>query len=228
MKYLLIITLSLLRFNSSAQFAVVSDKEGYVNVRAEAGTGNKVIDTIGNGHMIFCFEDNGNRTEIFYMKNGNISYGHIYKDRYKAVAGFEKIPFSHQSDSVVHLQKDDIKIILAAGRFEKNKHRFAYHKENREQLELIDGKPYWGLDGGMPTSAYQPIRLSWGGKQIVLPDTATADLFEPSLFNTEAYYDASAGTLYVLSLNSDGAGSYHVIWRIEKGVYSGRLVAYGF
>jgi len=29
-------------------------------------------------------------------------------------------------------------------------------------------------------------------------------------------------------MNSDGAGSYLVIWRIEKGTYKDRLVAYGF
>ena len=31
-----------------------------------------------------------------------------------------------------------------------------------------------------------------------------------------------------VDMNSDGAGSYEVIWKIEKGVYKERYIAYGF
>lgn len=34
--------------------------------------------------------------------------------------------------------------------------------------------------------------------------------------------------VYIQSMNSDGAGSYEVIWKVEKAVYKERYIACGF
>jgi hypothetical protein len=54
------------------------------------------------------------------------------------------------------------------------------------------------------------------------------NLYEISLANTKAHYDKANDILYIQSMNSDGAGSYEVIWKIEKGIYKNRFIAYGF
>lgn len=53
-------------------------------------------------------------------------------------------------------------------------------------------------------------------------------LYEPSIYSAEVNYDKTNGTFYIQTMNSDGAGSYEVIWKVEKGVYKERLVVYGF
>ena len=51
---------------------------------------------------------------------------------------------------------------------------------------------------------------------------------ESLIYSAEVNYDAANDTFYIQTMNSDGAGSYLVVWKVEKGVYKDRLVAYGF
>ena len=53
-------------------------------------------------------------------------------------------------------------------------------------------------------------------KTIYLPKEALKNLFEPNSYSTSAHYDEANDILYIDSLNSDGAGSYEVLWIIEK------------
>jgi hypothetical protein len=62
----------------------------------------------------------------------------------------------------------------------------------------------------------------------MLPKAALQGLFEPAIYSAEVNYDIANDTFYIQTINSDGAGSYLVVWKVEKGVYKDRLVAYGF
>ncbi|MCV2484144.1 hypothetical protein OD917_04355 [Flavobacterium sp. SH_e] len=63
---------------------------------------------------------------------------------------------------------------------------------------------------------------------IELPKNSFDDLFEPTLFNTRAYYDTKSNILYITSSNSDGAGGYEIVLVIEKSQYKERKIVYGF
>ena len=128
----------------------------------------------------------------------------------------------------VKLKMDSVEITLTQSMFEKGKHRFKYSKEAPDQIELIDNKQYWGTDGEMPSTQYDKIILRIGHRNISLPKRATVGLYEPSLYNAEAYFNKQNNTLYITTINSDGAGSYEVIWEVKNGIYMDRLVAYGF
>ena len=95
-------------------------------------------------------------------------------------------------------------------------------------IEFIDDDKYWGKDGGMPTTEYKSIEIVIGQRKINLSKNAFKNLVEPSLLSTIVNYDKASDILYVQSSNGDGAGSYEVIWKIEKGIYKERFVAYGF
>jgi hypothetical protein len=47
-------------------------------------------------------------------------------------------------------------------------------------------------------------------------------------YTAEVYFDKASDIFYIQTMNSDGAGGYEVIWKVEKGIYKERLVAYGF
>lgn len=113
-------------------------------------------------------------------------------------------------------------------RFEKSKHIFSFYKGTKNQLELIDNKQYWGCDGGYPTTEYKSLEVYIKEKKILLSNEALENLYQPNLFNTEVNYDKVNDILYFQSSNSDGAGGYNVIWKIEKGIYKFRYVTYGF
>jgi hypothetical protein len=189
MKQFLTILLLLSFKNLFSQFAIVYDPDGKVNVREDGLANSKVIDQLENGHLIYYFENKGNWSNIDYSKEGKILNGYIYKDRYKLVSGFAKIPLVKETENMVTLKKDSIEVTISQSKFDKTKHSFKYIKEYPDQIELIDHKQYWGLDGGMPTTQYRKIMLKVGQKTISVPNAALQGLYEPGIYTAEVSYD---------------------------------------
>lgn len=210
------------------QFAIIYDKDSFCNVRTSAEKGNNIIDKLENGHIVYCFPNNSNWTDIDYSKNKKDLNGQVYKDRVIFVSSYLTVPVLTKDNYKITLKKDSIKVVLTEQKFDKSKHKFSFYKEAKDQIELVDNKKYWGRDGGVPTSEYKSIEVTIGQNKISLPKTALKNLYEPSLYNTEVNYDKTNDIIYIQSMNSDGAGSYEVIWKIEKGVYRDRYIAYGF
>ena len=86
----------------------------------------------------------------------------------------------------------------------------------------------FGTDGNIPKREYKSIQIEINNVKIELPNIALKNLYEPSLYNSKASYDEKKDILYILLSNSDGAGSYEIIWIIEKKKYKNRIEAYGF
>ncbi|BAV05964.1 hypothetical protein FLA_1979 [Filimonas lacunae] len=210
------------------QFAVVSDKDGYVNIRAGASTKERVIDTLSNGHVIFCydFDEVGSWKSIAYVKAGleESNEGTIYKDRYVFVSSFKKIPVVVKGTSTVKWKKDSIEVAIVSRPFDESKHTY---KRNKNFIELIDNKKAWGTDGGIPREEYVSIIVKMGSKTFALPRTTFSDLYEPGFEFTEVNFDKTSNTLYIQANNGDGAGGYSVIWRIVNGFYKDRFVLIG-
>lgn len=228
MKLLCTFLLTILVKLSVAQFAIISDKDGYCNVRSEAATGNNITGKLQNGHFVYCLGNKGNWTNIDYTQNAKEHNGYVYADRLTQISGYNSIPVLSKGENSISFQKDAVKITLTQQKFNKQQYKFSYYKDAPTQIERINGKQYWGTDGGLPTTAYQSVIIQIGAKTLRLPATALSNLFEPNLENTIINYDQKNDILYIHSMNSDGAGAYDVIWRIEKGVYKDRYVAYGF
>ncbi len=211
-----------------AQFAIVQDKEGYSNVRDSADIASNVTDTLKNGHFVYWFQTKGNWIDIGYTKNKKDLSGYIYRDRLKLISDYESIPSVTESANSVTLAKDSLRVVVSQQKFVRSKNNISYYKEAKDQVELVNGQPIWGTDGGMPYTEYMSIVISVGKRKLVLPKTALANLFQPRLSDTQVNYDKANDILYVQAANSDGAGFYQVIWRIEKGIYKDRYVASGF
>lgn len=79
-----------------------------------------------------------------------------------------------------------------------------------------------------PKKEYKSIKIEINKIKIELPKVALRNLFEPNLYNSKANYNEKEDILYIHSSNSDGAGSYEVIWIIEKIKYKSRIEVYGF
>ena len=214
--------------NVFGQFAIIHDKDGYCNVRSTMEIGDNIIDSLKNGHLIYSFETNGNWINIDYSKGMMDQNGQVYKDRVKLISDYQNIPLITEENNKVVLSIDSIKIILTGQRFNRDKYKLSFHKEYKDQLQFINDEQYWGTDGGIPKTEYKAMEVSIGKRKVSLPQSALDNLFEVSLFNTIVNYDKPNDILYIQSFNSDGAGSYEVIWKVEKGSYKERYVAYGF
>jgi len=127
MKCILISISILVAHLSFAQFAIVSDKDGFSNIRKTAGPGGKIIDTLNNGHFVYCLETKDDWTNINYTKKRQDPNGYIYHDRLKRIADYENIPRLVGSDSI--FSKDSLKIILSGQPFKRSNYRLTYYKD---------------------------------------------------------------------------------------------------
>lgn len=226
---LLTILSLLLHVISWGQFAVVNDKDGFVNIRESAKTGAKVIDKLKNGHLLFLFEGEGNWTNVDYSTDNNHQKsGYVYRDRYTLVSDYPNCPVKKQTSNSIVLSKDSLEVMIIQQKFDKQKHRFNYVKEAQDLIELIDNKPYYGRDGAMPDTEYSRIQVIAGTTKIDLPKEALTNLYEPNLATMTAHHDIKNNIVYIMAFNGDGAGAYCVIWKIEKGVYKERFITAGF
>ncbi len=228
MKFAMLAALLFIINLAHGQFAFVSDKDGFVNVRSKAGAGNSISDTLRNSHLVYCFQTENNWSNIQYTKQKKECSGFIYHDRIKLVSGFENIPILTQDSNITICGKDSIKIIVSEKKFNRSRYRFTYYKGAGNQIHLINGRQYWGTDGEVPKTEYKSILIQIGNKKIYLPPSALENLFEPNIQSTVVNYDRQHNILFIQSSNGDGAGYYEVIWRVENGIYRDRYIAYGF
>jgi hypothetical protein len=219
----------ILNFNLCfSQFGIINDLDGFVNVRNSAEKGNNISDKLENGFIVYCFEPEGNWINIDYKKNGKDLNGYIYKDRVKYISSFENVALKSNLDGKVKMENRNIKIEITETKFEKEKHKLTFYKNNKTQLDKIDNLQIFGTDGNIPKREYKSIKIEIEKVKIELPINALKNLFEPNLESSTANYDKNNDILYLSSMNSDGAGGYLIIWIIEKKRYKNRIEAYGF
>ena len=208
-------------------FAVINDKDGYVNVRKEKNVHSKVLKKLDNNTLIFVLEyDKAYYGNWIYADNE----GYIYNDRVKQIHNFPQIAKGIAKGNTIVFYRKEIQVVLSTEKFDKSKHSFKYHKEYRDIIEKIDGKLFWGTDGNMPKREYKSIEVKIRGKQVSIPQSAYNDLYESYLYTefNSVHYDKDNDILYIVANNGDGAGAYMVCWQIEKGVYKGRKVGIPF
>lgn len=214
--------------NAFAQFAVIKDKDGYVNIRTEVSKENNISDKLNNGFVVYCFEPKNNWINIDYSKNNKDRNGYLYKDRVQYLSEFTVIPLVKETKNQVVFKKDGVDISIESKNFESNSAKLTFLEKDKSILKKINGKAFWGTDGGIPKKTYKSITVVIDNKTIELPKNSFDDLFEPSLYNTKTNYDKKNDILYITSSNSDGAGGYEIVWVIEKGKYKERKIVYGF
>ena len=207
-----------------SQFAIISEHDGYVNVRSSAKIGNNISDKLSNGFIVYYFEPKGNWANIDYKKNEKELNGYIYKDKIKYITDFKKIPLKSNPDGKVILENGIIKIEITETPFIKANHKLNILKNNSNILDEIDGKQIFGKDGDIPKREYKSIEIEINKVKVEIPKSALLNLYEPTLWNTKANYDEVNDILYIQSSNSDGAGGYEIIWVIEKKKYKARIV----
>lgn len=229
MKNCLIIGFIILLTNTLAgQIAIIDDPDGYCYVRSSAEKANNIVTKLNNKQFIYCFKSNNNWLNVDYQGNKELLNGYIYQDRVKFISTFPAIPQISKKQLEIIFSKNDIKVLITITKFNKQTASLTYMKNSDRYISKINGKYIWGTDGNMPKMTYASIIVTIAGQRIMLPINAFNDLFEPNFNNTKVNYDKANDILYISSSNSDGAGGYAVVWKIEKGVYKERFVCHGF
>ena len=183
MKHLLILFL-LLTTNAFAQgpfgdYAVVKDKDGYVNIRAKENVKSKIVGTLPNNTLVYGFFD-----KEFNPTNWiEVDKGYVHQSRLKKIFDFRAIEGKVQGNSVVYDDKD-VKVTITKQKFDKTKHKITKKKHKEYSEYIIDGKSAQGLDGGLflPENHYKSITVTINGKNVSIPKSAYDDLYQVAMY----------------------------------------------
>lgn len=213
--------------NADYGFYIVKDPDGWANVRDNG----KVVDQLDNNKLVFVYTDelleNDKWIPVEYEKSNTAKDGFIHKSRLMKVVDLEEIPVKKTDEDSYIFSNESFNIKIETEPFDLTNRTLKYSSEGN-WLEYIDGKYIWGVDGGIPKTQYKSVEINQNGKEYNLPQSSLSNLFEPSLDYTHIFYDKKTDTLYITTMNGDGAGGYVVAWSIEKGKYKERLVTHGF
>ena len=238
MKHLLILFL-LLTTNAFAQgpfgdYAVVKDKDGYVNIRAKESVKSKIVGTLPNNTLVYAlFDTTEDETgeEIFFNWIA-VDKGYVHKSRLKMIGEFPSIGKGKEQGNSITIAGKGISVTLTKQPFDKTKHKITKKKHKEYSEYIIDGKRVQGLDNDefLPKDHYKSITVTINGKNVPIPKSAYDDLYEIGIWDTNnfAYYDKEDDVLYIIAHNGNGAFSYKVCWQIVKGEYKTRIIGEPF
>ena len=226
MKHLLILFL-LLTTNAFAQgpfgdYAVVKDKDGYVNIRAKESVKSKIVGTLPNNTLVYGFFDKEYNPTNWI----EVDKGYVHQSRLKRIFDFRAIEGKEQGNSIIFDDKD-VKVTITKQKFDKTKHKITKKEHDGWTELIIDGKKMYGIeDELLPDDHYKSITVTMKGKNVPIPKSAYDDLYQIFYFSSSVYYDKEAEALYILAHNSENASAYEVCWQIVKGEYKGRVIGY--
>ena len=234
MKHLFILFF-LLTTNAFAQgpigdYAVVKDKDGYVNIRAKESVKSKIVGTLPNNTLVYAlFDTTEDETgeEIFFNWIA-VDKGYVHKSRLKMIGEFPSIGKGKEQGNSITIAGKGISVTLTKQPFDKTKHKITKKKHKEYSEYIIDGKKIYGRDNDefLPKDHYKSITVTINGKNVPIPKSAYDDLYEIGIWDTNnfAYYDKEDDVLYIIAHNGDGYLAYEVCWQIVKGEYKTRII----
>lgn len=217
---------------AQADFAEVSDADGYVNLRAEANTQSRVITRIGNGAFVYLVPPEaeppvGDWVFVQYRNSKNqVQDGWLHQSRLRNIAQFPTM--SHQASSRGFScinQHAQLYVEMDKFDYAANKKHFGGKKLNDSYPILLTykGKTMFGTDGAIPHTAYTAMTLVQNDNRHRIAPSAFEHLFNPYFEGSSkgidhiCTYDAKRKRIHYIAWNSDGAGTYAVLFVFENG-----------
>ncbi len=227
MKLILTIVIVLLSLLVSfGQYATISDRDGFVHLRKSPEVKNNVLDKISNAEIVYCFDSKEEKWRMVdYLKKGETISGFIHGSRLINIDHYGEVKPNLKTSSTLTFKIAEVTITMTVTDFEATKHKLNFSKKVANFLEKINGATIWGTDGNIPKKQYGQILLQTGSSIIKLPKE---NLYEPNLSATKVNFNADSNTIYLTALNSDGAGTYEVLWVIKDGKFIKQIIAIPF
>ena len=148
----------------------------------------------------------------------------------------EKLSATDYNMHSITFEGNNVKVVVTGGTFEAAKHKLFYYYD-KKYLVKIDGKPYYGDYGTVPTATISSVIVIVNNKDtIAVPPTAYADLFHPDFVYTDGgtikthnavYLSADKKRMYIYMVNSEAIGKYEVTWILQDNKYVGRVIDSG-
>lgn len=212
-----------------AQFAIICDKDGYVNVRAERSGSSAIIDKLNNQDLVCTWNEGGSEwNNVLYCKGEEYCSGYIHRSRLQmidSIPGIKKMKEIKYNAVVAVYRCNSVHVTVTEGPFIAKEHWFTYGDEQRKKIRKIDDRYYKGKDGEMPTREFKSVKVEWGAAHSDFQQYWLDNMCEIRARDVLIYVDEKKQRIYLEATSfSDGAGYYKVMWVWEKGEVKSRLV----
>jgi len=212
---------------SFCHFAIIVDKDGYLNVREQPGISSKIIGNAKVGEVVFILDDSKKDWLLikFKVEGGNNNTGYVHRSGIKFINTFEQIPAADYDEDFVNFTLKDITVNIKTERFDYQLNRGDFSKDFKGFYKY-KGKFMLGTDGQIAGAImhYKSIILRIGEQIVKIPSRDFEDLFNPNNQYSECYFNKSDDTLYLHFSNSDGSSSYFVLFIIQNGILKERRI----
>lgn len=213
---------------SFAPFAIIKDKDGYVNIRDSGSINAKVIDKLidnqvfedqsqfgyGNDEWIYIsYGDKGSgKGSVNRMEDEKTGY--IHKSRILYLDKLPQLKRKIVTRNSAEFENDTLKLVIKTGKFISREHTL---EEKEGYVSRIDNVYPWGIDGIVPESLEEikSISITYKNQIYVFPEEALSGILSPDLDDMHVILSIN-NTIFVIMSNGDGAGSYNVVWTIQN------------
>jgi hypothetical protein len=208
---------------TKAQYAIVEDKDGFAYIRKDKSSKSEVVKKVLTGEILYIFQPEENDEWL------DCTGGFIHKSRVKYISSYKSIKPNLKKNELIFDNKI-IKVVIIKESFISKNNKLTYRKANPKNnsatyLEKINGKEFYGCDGGAPKEQYGSSTILYNSQ---ITKLSTENLYQPTLEYHKMYWDEKNDIYYITTSNSDGAGGYEVLWKIKDGKVIDRKIDYGF
>lgn len=212
---------------NASDFALVNDKDGYVNVRSAPSTTSNIETTLKNDEIVLCAStDDSPNFCLVNFKDNNV--GFIYKSRLNFFKNYKKANLNTYTPKKVIYRSGNISIEITAKRINKN---IKYKAKNN--LIFLNDKEVYGVDGSIPNDEFLVL------EKISINDSGNiTTILEENLENFVFPYEGLSGKnemadfniyildkkIYILNVfNNGGAGEYSLVFYIENSILKKKI-----
>ncbi|HFP7023387.1 TPA: SH3 domain-containing protein [Acinetobacter baumannii] len=207
-----------------ADFGLIQDKDGYVNVRENSSLSSKVTSKLNNNEIVSCVMDE--ETNNFCLVNAsNGATGFVYKNRINNFSGYTSIKLSQYSrEKVIYSDKNIIVEVYAKKAISDPK----LYKTFKGKYKYFNNKKFFGTDGSLPDNNFlqlDKIIVKEKDSRIEISRTELEQYFFPKDGIDEGKNELADFKIYYLNnnifilntFNNGGAAAYNIVLNIKNG-----------
>lgn len=202
--------------------AIIQDPDGWTNVRKSPDIEATVIHKVYENEVFFYYDKGEDSTHpdwikvylpanIFSMgcgRNG-LTEGYIHRSRIKPITELERVT------------NGEVTFIYQLADFNP-KGKMIEQLDTTSIPSTVNGRYAWGTAGNLPRVAVNGITVVIDDRKVPIHRVFYDDLFECT--NDDLHVFKNGDTYFVHQWNSDGAGSYELVWVFSGNELKQRLV----
>lgn len=208
---------------SYADFALIQDRDGEVNVRATADLKAPVIAKLKNNVVVDCLLEQASDKFCLVSAATLKDNGYVYKDRVNFFKAYHRVALSKLSTHQAIYSNKEITVSIAAQPARVDPRLF----KQRGAQGYYNNKIFFGTDGTLPQqnfSQLQQMTIVYQSKQIKMNAAQLEQYFFPTqgltakgeLADFQIYYLDK--DIYILNtFNQGGAAAYHFVLHFKEG-----------